>query len=451
MQPKNTKKLTREDAISRIESVLSAGSKITSSRKASFTKYKTHVDGIQWTEKEEPENDDPKLVFNLAEDVVNTYQSKLFPRNQLTGVLEIGVKSKSILAEKRGSYETHILSSYLDADFNEVLLEQGENFLVGGSACLYYPQDPITGEVVIGSLDPTTVCLAWKGRDLIAFTFCEEFSLDGVTIEKITYWDNQYQIVKEGEDIVVTENKHGFIPFSWIPCRPRPHRHEGRSPINSLIMFDKEINFRSSDYSKRIRENTQPERAIYSQLDTSEIVRDNSNTHHLAQNDRMENLVVPEGTATLEWIEKMRSYAQMKSGLNDSVMGKIKANTSGVSIAYQMAPIMDRIGFFRVHWDKAFRALNRAILFYKYGGSYDSSEYNTDPVYNPAMPADLQTLSMYYEFMLRNKLISHADAIDDLRGSQSAEEMLQRVLLEMENYPNLYQASGTKVPPVSKN
>jgi hypothetical protein len=127
----------------------------------------------------------------------------------------------------------------------------------------------------------------------------------------------------------------------------------------------------------------------------------------------------------LEYIEALDARMRRKTGLVDS-SGSVKAAISGVSLSYQYSDMLDLIGFMRIHWDRAFREMNRAILSYKFG----EKEYKTDPVYNSALAYDSKSKTDEVVVMLTNDLISHTDAIDELRGGENPAEKLAEILKE---------------------
>ena len=57
--------------------------------------------------------------------------------------------------------------------------------------------------------------------------------------------------------------------------------------------------------------------------------------------------------------------------------------------------MMDLIGFMRVFWDKAFREMNDAILTYK----FKPGDYDTDPIYNPALAFDSKVKTEEYSLL----------------------------------------------------
>jgi len=422
-----------------------------------FQKYQRFViDGEQWSAGEKPEGDKPCLTFNQSEDHITTFLSKLFPRNMQTGNLKIGVK---VSGENKEECEKEILKTYNDNEFATTVLEQGQNFLVGGAGCFYYPKNPVTGQAKIISLDPAKVYLNWSGQDLLQMAFEDEITLADVETSKntgwllsaiklflkneteasrrfkktkrITYWDKTCQIIKIDNSYKVTANEDGLIPLSWIPNSPKAHTHEGTPEAKKLYNLEKEYNKRASDFAQRVKSNTKAILATFTEKTTAEL--DNENLHGIlpfGTEDRAEFLKLEENREILDYLEMISKKMATKMAINDAVQGSVKSNVSSLSMVYYFSPLMDRIGLKRVYWDKAFRELNRAILTYKFGhGSYEA-----DPVYEPIVLTDIKTKIENNVLMLENNLISHLDAIDELRGNENANKKLEEILIEKKKF-----------------
>lgn len=450
---------TQGEAKDIVETFIAGTKDVREARANIFFKFQSFVlDGEQWLEKEKPEGEKPCLTFNHSEDHFLTYLSKLFPRNSQTGTLAIGAKVKGAEKDK---CEKEILHVYENEKFASTVLEQGQNFLIGGSGCFYYPQDPITKSAKIISLDPTKVYLGWDGNKLSQFAFEDEISLADVEqtkqywlIEKIknflkdengaqrkfkktkriTYWDNDCQIIAVDNNFKIAKNENGFIPFSWIPNMPKSHKHEGIPESKKLYALDKEFNKRASDFAQRVRTNTKPVLATFTDKETKDL--DNENMKGIlpfAPGDKAEFLHLTENKELLDYLEMLTQKMSSKMAINDAVQGSIKSNVSSLSMVYYFSPLMDRIGLKRIYWDEAFRELNRAILFYKFG----IKDAKTDPIYEPVLLTDQKTKIENTVLLLENKLISHEDAIDELRGTENAGEKLAGIMKDVKEFEDL--------------
>lgn len=442
-----------------VDDFISSATGATRKRTAQFEKYERFIsDNDQWDLSEQKLGDVPQLTFNQTEDYINTYLAKLFPRNTETGALEIGVKSKETDETKKEKYEKEIFATYEQNALPEILLEQGQNFLIGGDAALYYPRDPMTTKAKIISLDPTKCYLGWNGNKLEQFAFTDEISIaearknthdswlvrfirDTLKIaneeterfrktERITYWDEKYQIIKVGSQVTIRANADGFIPFSWIPNKPKPGSREGRSDGKSLYGLEKEYNFRTSDFAQRVKSNTQALLATYSELDGTKMDRDkiSSGILPLNQGDKAEFLHLTENAEALDYIGLIERKMDKKMAINDAVNGEIKSNVSSLAMMYYFSPMLDRIALKRVYWDQAFRNLNQAILFYAFG----AGQYSTEPIYQPVMMLDTETKIKNTILLLENRLISHKDAIDIIRGTENAVKKFEEIKKEFE-------------------
>lgn len=458
MQEKVNNIINTEAAKILVEEFLNVTESLTKTRQSQFAKYEKFIsDNIQWDIKEEPDGESPKLTFNQSEEYMNTYLAKLFPRNPETGTLEIGVTVKESDKTKKELYEKEILNVYQQNNIGEILLEQGENFLIGGDGCFYFPQDQTTQSAKIISIDPRYVYLGWSGNKLEQFAFVDEISqreamLDPKEnklvllikkflnlsseeskkfkkVQRVTYWDSNWQIIKIGNEVDVRENKTGIIPFAWIPNKPKAGSREGRSEAKSLYDLEKEFNKRSSDFAKRVKDNTQAVLAIASNLDATKLDKENAKgILAMAQGDKAEFLHVTENREVLSFLDMIERKMDKKMAVNDAVNGNIKSNVSSLAMMYYFSPLLDRIGLKRVYWDSAFRQLNKAIILYK----FDVKDIATEPIYQPIMITDTESKIKNTVLMLENGLITHREAIDILRPSENSFEKWKEIKAEME-------------------
>lgn len=395
----------------------------------------------QWTAQERKEKlGDPTLTFNFSEDYVEKFMSRLFPRSTRTGVMDVGVKIFDTEDEKkRSKYEDDILDSYRNNSLPTILLEQGTNYMTGGVGCLYYPQDPETGKVLIQSINPATVSVEFNGKDLIAFSFVQTLSN---LVERVTYWDKKEMVVVDNRVVQkVFPNKNDFIPFSWIPNYPVPHDKQYiRSKIDSLFSLDKEYNETASNYSKRVIDNTEPPMNVYSDKLAKEkpVQRGSGKTNYAGVDDKIEFMELKEGREVHDYMNMVLGRMKAKTGVLDS-NGSVKSALSGVSFAFQYSDMLDHIGFMRIFWDQAFRDLARAILTYANG----KGEYNTDPVYNQPFQFDEKARVENYEKMIDMGVISRRDVIEELRGSENPDQKLKEIEEEKKKFSVEEESSET--------
>jgi hypothetical protein len=448
-KPKN-QILAESEAIQIVEDLKALGEQARAERESKFTEFFSFaLDGEQWETDEIPDGESPQLTFNQTQDLIEVHESKIFPINQNKGIMEIGVKSYE--KAKKEEYEKEILEAYSENEIIITITEQLQNFLYGGAGCLYFPQDPITKKVKIISIDPTKVYMNWEGNKLSQFAFKDEISIAESKInkknnwlerlirsalgpieeysdrfkkvERITYWDKDYQIVSfAGKYAKVSKNEPGIIPASWIPNRPKPHQHEGKSDVKDLKELDKEYNFRTSDLGQRVHDNTEPLLATFS---ASEVIIERDEKGHLplGQDDDAKFLTFSEDMEILKYTQNLSEKMQIKMGINDAVLGKIKSNVSALAMSYFFAPMLDKISKKRIYWDKALRDLNKAILTYK----FKTGNFKTDPLYQSAMAVDEDAKIKNTRSMLDAKLISYLDAIDEVRSVENATEKLNEI------------------------
>ncbi len=440
--------MKNEEAKKLVNNFIQKTEQIRKNREIYFNEFNKFIkDGDQWTNTEEPDEGKIKLTLNNAEDVINTYKAKMFPRNQKSGTMKIGVTIFEKDETTKEKYKNEIIETYDEEKISKKILEQVENFLVGGAACFYYPQNPITKKAKIISLDPRFINLNFdEYGEINQFAFIDFIDKeknannwlnnlinraikksDQREIKRITYWDKNYQIIIAEEEIEIKENKNKLIPFSWIPNSPKAHTHEGYSEGYNIKKLDKEINFRTSDFGGRIKENTTPNLAIYTDKDTDNISRDERGILPLGQDDKAEFLKLTENKEVLEYINEIKKTIRDKKAINSATTGEIKSNVSGLTMAYYFSPLLDRIGLKRIYWVEAFKELNNAILNYKFGHKY----YRTEPVFESVLVSDESTKIDNTIKRLNNNLVSHTEAINEL-GEENAEKKFKEILIEKE-------------------
>ncbi|MCK5062103.1 phage portal protein [Candidatus Parcubacteria bacterium] len=423
----NTLHLSHTTAKKKIDDFIKLTKPLTSKRRATFDNLMSFaLDGEQWTNSEDKDLDgDMALTFNFSENYLDRYMARLFPRNPHTGVLEIGVKVFEPNQTVNEKYSKEVLDFYKEQNLFSVILEQGINYLCGGSAIFYYPADSITNKPLLISLNPKDCYLGWKGKDLVQFAYREYI---GDNKYNIYYWDLAEYIFKDGKTEQSTKkaNKYNFIPVSWIPNNPKPHSHEGRSKLLSLYNLDRAYNFAATDYARRIKDNTEPHLAIFSNdVSIADVDRGRKKKTKLAKDDDMKYLELKEGKDIKEYLDLLEQKIKSKAGIVDS-SGAISAQVSGVSLSFQYSDMMDLIGFMRIAWDNAFRQINNAVLCY----AFAEKGYKTDPLYHPFISIDNKQRVEEYVMMIENKIISHRDAIDELRGVESPDEKLKDIIAE---------------------
>jgi len=431
-----SKQINKSEVKAQVDDFISDKFKVTESRKTSFKNLFAFVlDGKQWTSSEESERESDgleSLILNFSSDYADRYLARLFPRNQKTGVLEVGAK---VYKDETGTLLPEILSVYRSSELPSILIEQGVNFLVGGASCIFCPQDPATGRAKLISLNPINCSLLWHGDELMRFAHKEKYT-DGS--EEIIYYDKNVVVNilvnSDGSyDLKFDENKFGFVPVLWTPCSPKPHTKEGRSKILQLIDLDVEVNKQVSNFSKRVDDNTIPHVNVFSdKAKKNDYKRGRKKISYLGKDDDVRFEEISESAIVLEYLDFIDKRMRRKTGLVDTG-GAIKAAISGVSLSFQFSEMMDLIGFMRVFWDKTFRNINEMILTYKFG----VGDYDTDPVYNPALAFDSKLKTEEYCLMLDKKLISRKDAITELRAVEDPDEVIEKIIAEDEKFSYL--------------
>lgn len=415
-----------KSAQKKIDAFIELTKPITVKRRQTFNSLMSFVlDNEQWSQAEINDLDgDMDLTFNFSEDYFDRYLARLFPRNPHTGVLEIGVTVDSSQPD-HDKLEKIVLDFYKDNEIISVILDQATNYLVAGAGILYYPRDPKTNKVVLINLDPKDCYLGWRGSELVQFAYRE---FVGDNKYDIFYWDlfEFLHFDARANKYFQEKNEFNFIPASWIPNKPKPHKHEGRPKTLALYNLDRAYNFSATDYAHRVADNTEPPIVLKSDsVDTKSIERGRKKMTKIGQGDSMEYLELKEGKEILSFLDLLENRIKAKSGVVDSA-GAVKSGISGVSLSFQYSDMMDLIGFMRVAWDIAFRRMNKAVLSYQFG----EKEYKTNPVYHPFINLDNKQRVEEYSIMINDKVISRRDAIDELRGVENPDQKFEEILAE---------------------
>lgn len=452
-------KITIAQAKNIVDDFIGKTQTVKDQRESNFNKYqKFGLEGKQWSGIEKPEGKSVAIAFNQTEDFLETYIAKLFPRSTQTGVLEIGVKIFGQTKSDKDKFENEILETYDREKLPQTLLEQAQNFFYGGDACIYYPRDdknPKKAKII--SLDPQKCYLGWNGNVISQFAFEDEVAMVDIVedvktswiktaidkyitkkdearkfekVKRITYWDNENQIIKVGNEITIYENKDGFIPFSWIPNNPKAHSHEGISEVRKIIELEQAYNQRGSDFGERVRKNTKAKQVLLTDKKTGDLDKDQMDEGiiKLGQGDDAKLLTLTESPEILKFLDVLDKRMSNKMAMNNAVQGEIKSNVSSLAMMYYFSPLLDRIGLKRIFWDEAFRELNRAILLY----AFDIKAIRLNPVYQPVLMTDTETKIKNTIMMVENHLMSYQDAIDELRGSENSIEKFEEIKKEFE-------------------
>ena len=430
----NTLDLKSSSSKKKVDEFIKCVKPITEKRKSAFnTLFSFALDGEQWSNDEELNLDgETPLTFNFSENYLDRYMARLFPRNQHTGVLEVGVKVYEDDKHKKEKQEKLILDFNKREKLIAVILEQGINYLCGGAGLFYYPADSITKKARLFSLNPTDCYIGWKNNQLVQFAYKEYV---GDNKYNIIYWDLNDYIFIDGKTnkITIEKNKYNFIPVSWIPNNPKPHKHEGKSKINALYSIDRAYNFAATDLARRVANNTEPHMVIMSDnVAIEDIDRGKKKKTKLAKGDDMKYLELKEGAEVINYLNLLEGKMKSKAGIIDSG-GSVKTHISGVSLSFQYSDMMDLIGYMRIVWDNAFREMNNAILTYQFG----DQEYKTDPVYQPFINIDSKQRVDEYAIMIDKEMISRRDAIDEIRGVESPDEKIKNILEEKKLFNKL--------------
>jgi hypothetical protein len=431
-----------------------------SDRLSRFSRYTDRINFLlkddQWDDddidSEKVYYEDERLVVNQVSEFIEFYISKLFPVDPLTNTVSVGVSVKNESPSNERKYEMEILKNYELNRLVKKLLEQAQNYLVGGNGSFYYPFDDGIHQTRLFSIDPTSVYgPEFDDMEIKSVAFVENINEEvkksfftqmvdkmkgdsGLMSRKVTFIDKDEIVILENDNVVDRQpNNLGFVPFSWLENRPIAHQHEGRSEVSdSDINLQKEYNKRLTNYGQRAKKNTRAKFALYTDLEIDKVLseKDGNDIFKLSPKDRAEYLMYAENQEILSYLSKIDNHLRRKRGMNDATDGILKSNVSGLSMAYSYAPLIDKIGLRRIEFDYFLKNFNKAILINCFGDS--ASTVQSEPVYNSILSPD-QDKKVERIVSMRSSnppLISIDKALDVLHGTEIAQNEKKKVELE---------------------
>lgn len=438
-----------------------AGAADREDRVRKYSRYFTHVYIEQWLQKELPAGDRPKISLFLSADTIRHYRAKLFP-----GAAELGIQcfdDTKKTGKKTAEYEQHILDTYENNQMPQILKDESELFFVGGEACIYAPHNPAqtpgSAEANIFALNPCDVTIGIYGGKKVFGMHCQKITAqqaraedwcklsDDITndqeLDDLYYFD-LYNFVRVINNDVncskVVKNPYavGFeVPYFWIPNNSNPGSMEGNSEVRHLQVLDKELNFRISDYAQRLRDGVLGPVFVSGASPKNNISLDRDYINYLAAGGKAERLgLAGDGSEYLSYFNLLLDIYQKKTTITDDVLGtkNVNAQMSGVALQYKFLSLQELIAEKRIIWNVQLKALNRQILYYKFGPGI----YRNKPIYAPILPADEVAEARTNATLVRAGLRSRETAIDVLNPNESAGEIVKKIQKDKKENPDFY-------------
>lgn len=440
-----------------------------------YIQYFTHLYVEQWLAREIPIGDRPKISLFLSADTIRQYRAKLFPKCADIGIKVYPETQETDNTENETNtaiYENHVLETYEANQMPIILHDQAEWFFVGGDACIFTPHDPTAtpgsgADTLIFSIDPTQTTIGIHGNKKAygmheqSITAQQARTLDWVHLSNdiddsailsdIYYFDefNYCRIIDQDLNCIkVLPNPYEDnykIPYHWIPNNAKPGSLEGNSELRHLRILDKELNFRISDYSERLRSGVLGPVFISGAGNNKNISLDKDYINFLSDHGKAERLGLPgDSKDYLEYFKLLLDIYQKKTTITDDVVGTKNATaaTSGIALQYKFLSLQELIDEKRLIWDNNLRQINKTILYYKFGSG---KKYRNKPIYANNMPADETTQARNAALLVESGLQSRESAIDELNPNESANEIIKRINKDKTANPDFYKSKPTNI------
>jgi hypothetical protein len=429
-----------------------------------YATYFTHVYIEQWAAKDIPAGQRPKITLFLSADVIRQYRAKLFPAAAELGIQcydEPGEKTK-----KTSEYEQHILDTYEKNQMPLILHDQSELYFIGGEACIYAPHDPVNvpgkAEAKIYSLNPCDVTIgiygaqkvygmheqtitAQQARRLEWCTISDDIP-DSQELSDIYYFDlyNYVRVINNDVNcakVLPNPYARGYeVPYFWIPNNSKPGSTVGNSEVRHLVVLDKELNFRVSDYAERLRNGVLGPVFVSGASPKTNISLDADYINYLAAGGKAERLsLAGDGNEYLEYFNFLLDIYQKKTTITDDVLGtkNVNANMSGVALQYKFLSLQELIDEKRIVWNSQLKALNRQILYYKFGAGI----YRNKPIYANVIPNDEVADARTNIALVKAGLRARESAIDVINPNESVAEIVKKIQKDAKLNPQFYLQS----------
>lgn len=190
---------------------------------------------------------------------------------------------------------------------------------------------------------------------------------DMCTIEE--YWDDQeYLLSFNGGKTPIHYSKHDwdYVPLHWIPNIHRPGKPSGTSDIEHELDPQQEYNERTSDLADVIKETARP--AYWGKnLDNISEVRSNQTVIYDVGGDGELNAMPKSGQsfALEQYLGDRKNDIIAISGLNSVLYPSSNVmQATGRALSVVMQGVNNKIALRKEWWVKAFKDINKGILFH---------------------------------------------------------------------------------------
>lgn len=187
-----------------------------------------------------------------------------------------------------------------------------------------------------------------------------------VTIEEV-WMENEYLLLFNNDKKIVDYMKHnwGYVPLQYVPNIHLPGEAKGTSDIENELDPQQEYNERASDLADIIKEIARP--AYWGKnLDNLTEVRSGQTVIYQVGDDGEINAMPKSGqtAATEQYLADRKNDIIGLSGMNQVLYpGSQVLQATGRALSVIMQGVNNKIALRKEWWVKAFKELNRSILF----------------------------------------------------------------------------------------
>lgn len=198
-------------------------------------------------------------------------------------------------------------------------------------------------------------------------TITEQSEQPMVTIQE--YWDDTeclYLIGADQQPLYYEKHDWGFVPLHWIPNIHIPGEMKGTSDIEHELDAQQEYNERSSDLADIIKELATPAYWGTNIDDMSEIRSGKTVIYSLGEDGNIQAMPKNGQTFPVEnYIRDRKDDIIGLSGLNQVLYpGSKTLQATGRALSVVMQGVNNKIALRKEWWIKAFKDINKAILFH---------------------------------------------------------------------------------------
>lgn len=354
---------------------------------------------------------------------------------------------------------------------HEIMYDIAYSMCITGDAYVKLSYDPDfyadgAGELVLQLLDARTVMPYWDGHNKRKMIGCriqyptKEVQDDGGIVTRMYTEIHTEGTIVEMLDNEVSNaypNPLGEIMVVHIPNEPLPYRKYGRSDLESLLLPNKELNEKASDFSEILAYHAAPVTVIKGAR-VQQLERGARKVWGgIPKDGDVFNLGLDTDlTSAITYLEMLKKHMHETGNVPEEALGALQnvSNTSAAALHVQYQPLIERTQKKQIHFGKGLRRLNELILkFYEEAGVLKfpdkippARKYRTEIEWGDALPRDrsIQLADISTEMGLG--IESKEGALVRL-GEEAPQKKLQEIREEMmDDAETQYQTAGLLGP-----